>query len=190
MKGRSRCLLDGPQLRSRSCRRSLEHPLRQVQAYNHPASYVQYMYEYTAWTRQAFLAAQVQGKPWISPSVSIWRSTLVSTFPCTQTRRVRLWSYNLQIEIRKAYDTLTWSAIQSAFRRRNLPQLLADAYWRMHSRRTLKFRCATKLVRFTVPPDRGIPKGSPESPMVFAAARSGRHPHPHDGDPEEASPTL
>lgn len=74
-----------------------------------------------------------------------------------------------KIDIRKAYDTLTWSAIQSTFRRRTLPQFVADACWRMHSHRMLKFRCATNSVRFTVLPDRGIPQCSPESPMVFAA---------------------
>lgn len=50
-----------------------------------------------------------------------------------------------------------------------MPQFLVETYWRMHANRTLKFRCATKSVRFTETPDRGIPQGSPESPMVYAA---------------------
>lgn len=74
-----------------------------------------------------------------------------------------------QLDIRKAYDTLSWPARQSMFERRGLPPALQDAYWRMHRGRRLQFRTSCGAVRFGATPTQGIPRGSPESPLVYAA---------------------
>lgn len=74
----------------------------------------------------------------------------------------------LQLDIRKAYDTLKWSAIDDTFRARHMPADLRTAYWRFHSERTLTLRTSDGSLAIEVRPNRGIPQGSPESPAVYA----------------------
>lgn len=68
-----------------------------------------------------------------------------------------------KLDIKKAYDTASWSAIKV------FPQVLRSAYWRLHLDRTLQFRSGDGTVVFAATPRRGMPQGSPESPMLYAS---------------------
>lgn len=74
-----------------------------------------------------------------------------------------------KLDIKQAYDTLAWGSIQALFERRGLPVALQHAYGRMPRGRRLTFRTADGSTTVEVEPSQGIPQGSPESPMVYAA---------------------
>lgn len=74
-----------------------------------------------------------------------------------------------KVDIAKTDDSLSWSAIQRTLERRKLPLGLQSAYWRCHRGRTSFFATSDRKVVFTAVPTRGMPKGSPESPLAYAA---------------------
>lgn len=74
-----------------------------------------------------------------------------------------------KIDIAKAYDTVSWNAIQRMFIRRNLPPALQAHYWRVHRHRSLLFTTADRRISFRATPTCGMPQGSPETPLVCAA---------------------
>lgn len=78
-------------------------------------------------------------------------------------------TYICKLDIRKAYDTVSWTAVAALFGRRGLPQWLRAAYWRAHLGRRLRFASADGAVSFETSAQRGMPQGSPESPLVYTA---------------------
>lgn len=76
-----------------------------------------------------------------------------------------------KVDIAKAYDSLTWAAIQRTFERRNLPEGLNSAYWWCHKGRTLIFSTVDKIISFSATPTRGIPQGSQEPHGVRCSDR-------------------
>lgn len=73
-----------------------------------------------------------------------------------------------KLDIAKAYDTVSWAAIDWVFERRQVPHFLRAAYWRMHAGRTLVFRVSGGSTTFEVIPERGMPQCAPESPAIYA----------------------
>lgn len=80
----------------------------------------------------------------------------------------------IKLDIRKAYDTLAWASIQQMFAKRGLPTALQHAYWRIHVGRRLRFRNSDGTISFALTPMQGIPQGSPESPLIYAAVMESR----------------
>lgn len=75
-----------------------------------------------------------------------------------------------KLDIKKAYDTLLWTAVQRSFDRGCVPQDLQDMYWRRHKgRRLQQFRTSDGLVSFSAIASRGLPQDAPESPLIYAA---------------------
>lgn len=74
-----------------------------------------------------------------------------------------------KLDIRKAYGIAAWRAVAALFERRQVPQELRSAYWRLHLDRTLMFRTADGTVTFRAVARRGMPQVSPENPMLDAA---------------------
>lgn len=74
-----------------------------------------------------------------------------------------------KLDIRKAHDNAAWRAITALVERRRVPQEHRSAYWRLHLDRALMFRTADGIVTFRAVARRGMPQGSPESPMLYAA---------------------
>lgn len=73
-----------------------------------------------------------------------------------------------KIDVAKAQDTLEHSAIHNSFQRRGMPAPLQAAYWRCHAGRVLHFCSSDGGIKFSARPTRGVPQGSPESPVVYA----------------------
>lgn len=78
-------------------------------------------------------------------------------------------TYVCKLDIRKTYDTVSWAAVAALFDRRGLPQWLRAAYWRAHLGRQFRFVSADGAVSSATTARRGMPQGSPESPLVYAA---------------------
>lgn len=74
-----------------------------------------------------------------------------------------------KLDIKKAYDTASWAAIAQLFEEKGLPQPLRSAYWRLHLDRSLQFRSGDGTIVFSATPRRGMPQGSPESPMLYVS---------------------
>lgn len=94
----------------------------------------------------------------------------------TLIRKHAEWGESLclcKIDIAKAYDSVTWRAIDEMFRARRLPEFLRRAYWQIHKGRRLYFSANSGTLRFSVEPTRGLPQGAPESPLIYAAVMEG-----------------
>lgn len=86
--------------------------------------------------------------------------------------RRREWGYSsllAKLNISKAYDTADWAAISRVFAERRLHEWRRSAYRCLHLDRQLGFRTADGTIAFRTVALRGVPQGSPESPMLYAA---------------------
>lgn len=77
-------------------------------------------------------------------------------------------TFKVKLDIAKAYDSVAWAAICWLFERRGLPDFLRAACWRMHTGRELHFGTGDNVAEFALIPERWMPQGAPESPLVFA----------------------
>lgn len=75
----------------------------------------------------------------------------------------------MKLDVSKAYDTVTHEAIGDLFAGRQLPMFFRAAYWCERGGRRLTFRTTDNTIQFQVEPIQGMPQGSPESPMIYAA---------------------
>lgn len=94
----------------------------------------------------------------------------------TLIRKHSEWGESLtlcKVDIAKAYDSVTWKAIDEMFRERQLPNALREAYWKIHMGRKLQFSANSGTLRFSIEPTRGLPQGAPESPLIYAAVMEG-----------------
>lgn len=74
-----------------------------------------------------------------------------------------------KLDMRKAYDTVAWCAIDWLFERGQLPMHLQCAYWRMHCGRVLHFHTVDGTIHFSVAPTGGMPQGARDPPLGYAA---------------------
>lgn len=65
-----------------------------------------------------------------------------------------------KVDIRKAYDTVSFAGINALFETRQLPGWMRRAYWRLHLGRVLRFRTSDGAIEFESGVRRGMPQGS------------------------------
>lgn len=74
-----------------------------------------------------------------------------------------------KLDIKKAYDTVAWCALDWLIQRRQLPHHLQCAYWRMRHSRVLHLNTAGGADTFSITPAGGMQQGAPDSPLIYAA---------------------
>lgn len=74
----------------------------------------------------------------------------------------------VELDVRRAYDTVSHDAIDEMFERRGLPVYLRAADWREGQWREFTLRASDNTIQFQVQAIQGMPQGALDSLVVYA----------------------